>query len=80
MMSGNKGTFITRTKDARKKKRDSSSSSSSSSDMRKRPESPTTRAAQALALMNKREDKDVAVVPYDNDSIYAHPEREVYED
>lgn len=56
------GTFITRTKDAGKKgkraKRDDSSSSSSSSEaMRKRPESPTTLAAQALALMNKKSEE-----------------------
>lgn len=61
-VSGNQGTFITRTKDAgKKKRRDSSSSSSSSDGMRKRPLSPTTRAAQALALMNKKDDKDMAV-------------------
>lgn len=79
MVSGNQGTFITRTKDAGKKKQRDSSSSSSDS-MRKRPESPTARAAQALALMNKKEDKDLPVVAYDSESIYAHPEREVFED
>lgn len=79
MVSGNQGTFITRTKDAGKKKQRDSSSSSSDS-MRKRPESPTTRAAQALALMNKKEDKDLAVVAFDSESIYARPEREVFED
>lgn len=79
MASGNQGTFITRTKDARKKQQRDSSSSSSDS-MRQRPESPTARAAQALALINKKEDKDLAVVAYDSESIYAHPEREVFED
>lgn len=48
--------------------------------MPKRPESPTARAAKALALMNKKPDSDMPVVPYDSDSIYAFPEREVYED
>lgn len=77
------GTFITRTKDAgrKKKQRDSSSSSTSSSEaMKMRPMSPTTRAAQALAILNKKVDEPKAVVPYDSESIYAFPEKSVYED
>lgn len=78
-----KGTFITRTQDAgkhraKKKKRDSSSSSSDG--MQQRPESPTARAARALAVMNRKDDSDMAVVPYDDESIYAFPERGVFED
>jgi len=48
--------------------------------MKKRPESPTTRAAQALAIMNKNMDVPSQVVPADPNSIYAYPEKEVYED
>lgn len=56
------GTFITRTKDAGQQKKKaarsrSSSSSSSSEAMKRRPDSPTTRAAQALAIMNKKVDE-----------------------
>jgi len=78
--SGNQGTFITRTKEARKKKPRDSSSSSSSSGGPQRPESPTARAAQALALMNKKDDPALPVVPYDSESIHAHPERELFDD
>ena len=78
------GTFITRTKDGKQKqaaRSDSSSSSSSSEAMKKRPESPTTRAAQALAIMNKNMDVPQQVVPAGgSNSIYAYPEKEVYED
>ena len=48
--------------------------------MKNRPMSPTTRAAQALAIMNKKVDEPNEVVPYDSDSIYAFPERGVFED
>lgn len=82
MASANQGTFITRTKAARKK-RSGSSSSSSSDDMKKRPDSPTTRAAMALELMNKKKDSDLAVVPFDEKSQKSYskrPEKELLED
>lgn len=33
-----------------------------------------------MAIMNKKPEEPREVVPYDSDSIYAHPERELYED